>query len=58
VLDVFHPHTADQMNRGPVFANVGDDPQSHGDADSAGRVATDRPVVGLLEPTTYKAGTC
>ena len=30
VLDVFRPHTADQTNRGPVFADVGDDPQSHG----------------------------
>jgi hypothetical protein len=30
VLDVFRPHTADQANRGPVFADVGDDPRVMG----------------------------
>src|SRR6185436_13838730 len=28
--DVFGTHAADQTNRGPVFADVGDDPQRHG----------------------------
>ncbi len=30
VLDVFRLHTSDKANRGPVFADVGDDPQGHG----------------------------
>ena len=30
MLDVFRPHAADQTNRGPVFADVGDDPECHG----------------------------
>ena len=43
VLDVLRPHTADQANRGPVFADVGDDPQSHGESNSAAVVQrTDR----------------
>ena len=29
MIDVFRPHAADQTNRGPVFADVGDDPESH-----------------------------
>ncbi len=27
--DVFRLHVTDQTNRGPVFADVGDDPQRH-----------------------------
>jgi hypothetical protein len=30
MLDVFRPHAPDQTNRGPVFAYVGEDPESHG----------------------------
>jgi hypothetical protein len=29
MLDVFRPHAADQADRGPVFADVGDDPERH-----------------------------
>src|SRR5258706_6389344 len=29
MLDVFRSHAADQTNRGPVFADFGDDPESH-----------------------------
>jgi hypothetical protein len=56
MLDVFGSHAPDQPNRGPVFADVGDDPESHArDEPDVRRPCNRQTGCRPLESATYEA---
>ena len=57
--DVFRPHVTDQTNRGPVFIDVGDDPESHERGRAIARRWCNRQTCSdRVQPMTYREVTC
>src|SRR5437773_12124952 len=58
-FDVFGSHAADQTNRGPAFADLGDDPQRHGrDRAIAWRLCNGQSPPRSCAAMTYREVAC